>query len=43
VLYGLPLLAPWAPGAAFKLSERWNLITRTIVPIIHLPSLEKKP
>ena len=29
------------PVIPFKLSERWNLITRTIVPIIHLPSLEK--
>jgi hypothetical protein len=29
------------PVVPFKLSARWNLITRTIVPIIHLPSLEK--
>ena len=29
------------PVIPFKLSARWNLITRTIVPIIHLPSLQK--
>ena len=29
------------PVIPIKLSEHWNLITRTIVPIIHLPSLEK--
>ena len=29
------------PVIPFKLSEHWNLITRTIVPIVHQPSLEK--
>ena len=29
------------PVIPFKLSEDWNLITRTIVPIIHQPSLAK--
>ncbi len=29
------------PVIPFKLSADWNLITRTIVPIIHLPSLAK--
>lgn len=29
------------PVVPFKLSEDWNLITRTIVPIIHQPSLAK--
>ena len=29
------------PVIPFKLSEDWNLITRTIVPIVHQPSLAK--
>jgi hypothetical protein len=29
------------PVIPFKLSDDWNLITRTIVPFIHQPSLEK--
>ena len=29
------------PVVPFKLSEDWNLITRTIVPIVHQPSLAK--
>ena len=29
------------PVVPFKLSEDWNLITRTIVPIVHQPSLGK--
>ncbi|MGE3291237.1 MAG: neuromedin U [Geminicoccaceae bacterium] len=29
------------PVIPFKLNENWNLITRTIVPFIHLPSSEK--
>ena len=29
------------PVVPFKLNENWNLITRTIVPLIHLPSLEE--
>ncbi len=29
------------PVVPFRLSDDWNLITRTIVPIIHLPSLAK--
>ena len=29
------------PVVPFKLNENWNMITRTIVPLIHLPSLEE--